>query len=907
MPAPRGSTVDTSTRLPRYRRIVAVFVAMTVLQASVAAFSIHLLSAVRAYVTGESLYSKGQKDAQIYLLDYAEKQREADYVLFMAALAVPLGDRAAREALQQAQPDIAKARQGFLDGGNHPDDIDGLIRMFRWFQHVSFMSRPIATWTEGDRVIEQMRAIVEHARASIQAGDADSTAISDMRMQAPVLNQKLTQLESTFSFQLGEASRTMQLLLLSLNGSIALLIMVSGLWFVRRSARIQASTEAEVVDRQASLQRLLDSAAEGLYGVDREGRCTFINKAALTMLGYERESELLGRDIHAVIHHSRADGQPYPSNESNVYRAYQSRQAAHSVDEVFWRKDGGAFPVEYWSHPVVHEGEVQGAVATFFDISERVEMQAALRRGELRLERLIDAVTDGVVTVDSEQKIVLFNRAAEAMFGTRATEALGGRVDRFIAKAVGAENPDKEADDAARSVVELHGPLHEFVGKRRDGQEFPVEASLSKLETERGTLTTVVLRDTTALHTANAERRARQVLEAANQAKTEFLSRMSHELRTPLNAVIGFAQLLRMDPVQPLSTEQRERVHHMESAGEHLLALVNDILDLSRIESGEMSVSSEAIPISAVVEEACTMVSPLVTEAGVEVTMSAATAGAPVARPGPFSGPHAGFREELWVQADRVRLRQILVNLMSNAIKYNRPGGSVAVTWRACEGQCEVLVIDTGQGIAPDKLGSLFEPFNRLGAEASRVDGTGIGLVLSRQLAEMMGGSLDITSTFREGTTASLKLKIAMSSPAANSAAAPTLPQVEQRPNQSMSVLYAEDNEVNAELMRQIVSMRPAVSLRIAENGSIALEMATLDPPDLMLVDMNLGDMTGIELARLLQRNRSTRDIRLVALSADALPAQIEAATRCGFEGYLTKPINVRELLAVIDNHWQEA
>ena len=908
-PAPSGSALDTSTRLPRYRRIIAVFVAMTVLQASVAAFSIHLLSAVRAYVTGESLYSKGQKDAQIYLLDYAEKQREADYVRFTAALAVPLGDRVAREALQQAQPDLAKARQGFMDGGNHPDDIDGLIRMFRWFQHVSFMSRPIATWTEGDRVIEQMRAIVERARASIQAGDASSTAISDMRMQAPVLNEKLTQLESTFSFQLGEASRTMQLLLLALNGSIALLIMVSGLWFVRRSALMQASTEAEVVDRQASLQRLLDSAAEGLYGVDREGRCTFINKAALTMLGYERESELLGRDIHAVIHHSRADGRPYPSNESNVYLAYQSRQASHSVDEVFWRKNGSAFPVEYWSHPVVHEGKVQGAVATFFDISERVEMQAALRRGELRLERLIDAVTDGVVTVDDEQKIVLFNRAAEAMFGMRATDALGSRVDRFIAKAAGTESSESQSEDdkdAARSVVELSGPLHEFVGRRQDGQEFPVEASLSKLETERGTLTTVVLRDTTALHTANAERRARQVLEAANQAKTEFLSRMSHELRTPLNAVIGFAQLLRMDPAQPLSVEQRERVQHMESAGEHLLALVNDILDLSRIESGEMSVSSEAIPISAVVEEACTMVSPLVTEAGVEVTLSPATAVAPATRSGPFADPLAGFREETWVQADRVRLRQVLVNLLSNAIKYNRPGGSVAVTWRVSEGQCEVLVVDTGQGIAPDKLGSLFEPFNRLGAEASRVDGTGIGLVLSRQLAEMMGGSLDITSAFREGTTARLKLKAAVSSPAANSAAPALLP-FEQRPSRQMSVLYAEDNEVNAELMRQIVRMRPAVSLRIAENGSIALEMATLDPPDLMLVDMNLGDMTGIELAQLLQRNRSTRDVRLVALSADALPAQIEAATRCGFEGYLTKPIKVRELLAVIDNHHQEA
>ena len=909
-PAPAGWAVDAANRLPRYRRIVVVFVAMTVLQASVAAFSIHLLSAVRAYVTGESLYSKGQKDAQIYLLDYAEKQREADYLRFVAALAVPLGDRAAREALQRVPPDLARARQGFLDGGNHPDDIDGLIRVFRWFQHVSFMSKPIATWTEGDRVIEQMRKTVEQARTSIQAGDPNSAAVSNMRVQAPLLNEKLTQLESTFSFQLGEASRTVQLLLLALNASIALLIMVSGLWFVRRSARVQASTEAEVVDRQASLQRLLDSAAEGLYGVDREGRCTFINKAALTMLGYQTESELLGRDIHAVIHHSRADGRPYPSNESNVYLAYQSQQASHSADEVFWRKDGSAFPVEYWSHPVVHEGEVQGAVSTFFDISDRIEMQAALRRGELRLERLIDAVTDGVVTVDDEQKIVLFNRAAEVMFGTRATAALGSQVDRFIVKAVGAEgseNPGEADEDSARPVTELSGSLHEFVGKRQDGQEFPMEASLSKLETERGTLTTVVLRDTTALHTANAERRARQVLEAANQAKTEFLSRMSHELRTPLNAVIGFAQLLRMDPAEPLSIKQRERVQHMESAGEHLLALVNDILDLSRIESGEMSLSSEAIPVSSVVEEACTMVSPLVTEAGVEVTMSPATQRLPAARPGAFSDALTGFHEEIWVQADRVRLRQVLVNLLSNAIKYKRPGGSVTVTWRVFEGHCEILVIDTGQGIAPDKLGSLFEPFNRLGAEASRVDGTGIGLVLSRQLAEMMGGSLDVTSAFREGTTARLKLKAAVSSPAANSAV-PTLPPPEQqRPSRQMSVLYAEDNEVNAELMRQIVYMRPAVSLRIAENGSIALEMATLDPPDLMLVDMNLGDMTGIELAQLLQRNRSTRDVRLVALSADAMPAQIEAATRCGFEGYLTKPIKVGELLAVLDSHQQEA
>ena len=890
-------TVGKIARLSRNWRIVAVFVTMTVLQASLAAFSIQLLSAVRAYVTGESLYSKGQKDAQIYLLDYAEQHREEDYARFMAALAVPLGDRAAREALQQSEPDIERARQGFLDGGNHPDDIDGLIRLFRWFRHVPFMSKPIATWTEGDRVIEQMRGLVDRARARILAGEPQSAALAEMRVQAPILNTRLTQLESAFSYQLGEASRTTQQLLLGLNLSIALLLIVTGLAFVRHSARVQAAAEAEVINRQESLQRLLDSTAEGLYGVDVEGRCTFINRAALTMLGFERESDLLGRDIHAVIHHSRADGRPYPANESRIYDAYRTRQASHSIDEVFWRQDGTSFPVEFWSHPVVHDGEIQGAVATFFDISDRVEMQAALRRGEMRLERLIDAVTDGVVTIDDDQKIVLFNRAAEAMFGTSAADAIGSPVDRFISKPRTDEDSATDKRTTAASVIALAGPLHELVGKRRDGQGFPVEASLSRLETERGLLTTVVLRDVTAMHTANAERRARQALEAASHAKTEFLSRMSHELRTPLNAVIGFSQLLRMDASEPLSIEQLERVQHVESAGEHLLALVNDVLDLSRIESGDMSVSQEAIQLSAVVEEAVTMVSPLVTEAGIEVFVSSEFLGVFSERP--ITPP-----DEVWVKADRVRLRQVLVNLLSNAVKYNRPGGRVLLSWKTADGECEVLVIDTGQGISEDRIASLFEPFNRLGAETSRVQGTGIGLVLSRQLTEMMGGTLNITSIFGEGTTASLKLRTA-SPPAITPVPRSTYP-IDGRTSQTLRVLYAEDNEVNAVLMRQIVSLRPGMSLRVADNGSMALEMASMDPPDLMLIDMNLGDMSGIDVARSLHRDRSTRDIRLVALSADALPEQIEAAMRCGFEAYLTKPINFRELLALLDSYSQD-
>jgi len=864
---------------------IAVLVAMTTLQVSLTAFSLYVLSAVRAYVTGESLYSKGQKDAQIYLVDYAENRRESDYQNLIRALSVPIADRHAREELQKADPDLGAALQAFLDGGNHPEDVNALVRVFLWFGRTPLMSTAIATWTEGDRAIEQMRLLVEDTHDRVRAGQTDAEAFRQIRLQAPELNRRLTHLESEFSHQLGQASRQTQKILLLLNGLFALVLTLSGIAFVRRSASIQARTEAEVVRRQESLQNLLDSAAEGLFGVDSHGRCTFVNRAALRMLGYDREQELFGQPILERIGVSTAEAQASGT---------PADAGRYSDSELYRRRDGSVIPVEHWSYPMLRDGRVEGTVTTFFDISERIRLRSELRRGQIVMERLVGEVSDGVITFDDARRILVFNGAAQKLFQMPAVAALGSPVERLF-----------EGELPPRALADPRpGAVYALTGRRAEtGELFQLEASFSRMQTDDGNLNTIVVRDVTEREQARIEREAREALEAANRARTQFLSRMSHELRTPLNAVLGFSQLLQVDGARSLTPLQLERIAHIEKAGHHLLALVNDVLDLSRIDAGEMAVSAESVELGAAVDEAATMTSPLVTQAGVELVVIAPPDGSARLHKGPFlrTGPAA-----VWVSADPVRLRQVLVNLLSNAVKYNRPGGSVTLSWRVQDDVCVLSVADTGIGMSADKVAQLFEPFNRLGAESSRVEGTGIGLALSRRLCELMGARLDVTSRPAEGTVATVTLALARPTP--KLVAAPRSDDArEAAPATALDVIYAEDNEVNAELVRQIVRSRPAISLRIAQSGQEALAMARAEPPDLMLVDMNLGDMTGLELARALRFHVQTRGIELVALSADVLPEQIAAALRQGFRDYLTKPVDFHRVLALLDDRLRVA
>ena len=387
--------------------------------------------------------------------------------------------------------------------------------------------------------------------------------------------------------------------------------------------------------------------------------------------------------------------------------------------------------------------------------------------------------------------------------------------------------------------------------------------------------------------TAQALEKAEISARVANAAKTEFLSRMSHELRTPLNAVLGFSQLLERSLE---GTDHLESVRHIRRAGRHLLDLINEVLDVSRIESGQISISLEPVRVSSIVSETTTLMQPLADEAGVSLLV---TPGA----------------TDTHVHADRQRLRQVLLNLISNAIKYNRAAGSVWLSWNRSGALTTITVRDDGPGIAPELHERLFVAFDRLGAANSGIEGTGVGLAVTRALAELMHGSVFVDS--RSGAGASFSVVLPSSpgrapidgEPAAGEGAAATAPDLGGGPDlgKRAIVLYVEDNEPNVQLVSSVVRLRPGWHLIHAGSCSLGLELARAHRPDLVLLDLHLPDGSGVDLLRALRRDEDLRDAPVVVLSADASRNQSRLLTDAGATGYLTKPIDVDELVALLD------
>ena len=378
---------------------------------------------------------------------------------------------------------------------------------------------------------------------------------------------------------------------------------------------------------------------------------------------------------------------------------------------------------------------------------------------------------------------------------------------------------------------------------------------------------------------------AKSVAEKANLAKSDFLSSMSHELRSPLNTILGFAQLMESDSPPP-TPSQKASIEQILQGGWYLLELIDEILDLSAIESGRLSLSLEPVSLVEVMLECQAMIEPQAQKRGIQMTFPQ-------------------FDISWFVNADRTRLKQVLINLLSNAIKYNREQGTVKVKCATSSPErIRISVQDTGAGLPPEKLAQLFQPFNRLGQEASAEEGTGIGLVVSKRLVELMGGEIGAESTVGVGSVFWIELNLAAATPQIVAGIADSTPVAQAQVHNDAplrTLLYVEDNLANMKLVEQIIARHPNIRLLAAVNGNSGIEIARVSQPEVILMDINLPDISGSEALKILRADPATTHIPVIALSANAIPRDIENGLSAGFFRYLTKPIKVNEFMDALD------
>ncbi|HKY36701.1 MAG TPA: PAS domain S-box protein [Polyangiaceae bacterium] len=751
-------------------------------------------------------------------------------------------------------------------------------------------------------------------------------------------------------------------------------------------------------------RQLIDAAPDAMVVVADDGRIAIVNMQAENLFGYAR-AELLGQAIEILIPERYRSS--HVGHRQGFINSPKLRPMGSGLSLFGRRKDGSEFPIEISLSPIQVEGRTL--------VSSAIRDVTLRRRAEQKFRALLEAAPDAMVIAGPDGHIVLVNAQAERLFGYGRDDLLGEPVERLVPQRFQgrhvAHRDGYIRDPKARGM----GSGLELFGVRKDGSEFPVEISLSPIETEDGTLISSAIRDITERRQAEAAaklaserlfsavesfhgalslydgsnrlimcnsacrelfasvvpgpligtsyadlidasvqrglfvatdgspdlkqrlldyhadpqgtidlrlsngatlrltnrrtleggivstaidisddveheaalRYARAEAEAASSAKSEFLSSMSHELRTPMNAILGFAQLLQRDKRTPLSESQQEKLGYVLQGGEHLLRLIDDILDLSRIEAGHVMISPEPVGVAEVLDELRQTLEPIATRAGIELTVHE---------------PPAGLAP---VKADRTRFKQILINFGSNAIKYGRPGGKAEVrAGSAGDTHVRVTISDDGIGIPLDKQDKIFQPFQRAGQEAGPIEGTGIGLSITRRLAELMAGRVGFESRPGAGSVFWVELPLYIRGQAGRSltpAPAAVGSALSSETGSVFRVVYIEDNPSNIAFMEAVMDELPSVELTTVPNAEVGIEVVRDTQPHAVIMDINLPGMSGYDATRRLHEWPETQHIPVIALTAAAMLGDRKRLADAGFYRYLTKPVKVEELLEALE------
>jgi signal transduction histidine kinase/CheY-like chemotaxis protein len=523
---------------------------------------------------------------------------------------------------------------------------------------------------------------------------------------------------------------------------------------------------------------------------------------------------------------------------------------------------------------------------------------ALLKAGALQ-SAILNSANFAIIATDEDGVIQLFNVGAQRMLGYASTEVINQvRPSQMHDQA---EVVQRAADLSVELKVHIAPGFEALAYKAsrgledvyettyicKDGSRLPIIVSITALRDGLGNIIGYLIIGTDNSLRRRAEADLKQAIhaaETASNAKSEFISRMSHELRTPLNAILGFAQLIETGIPAPTATQKRS-VDQILKGGWYLLELINEILDLALVESGRLALSNEPISMAEVLQECRFMMEPQALAHDVDMRFTEVG--------------HPAF-----VFADRTRVKQVVINLLTNAIKYNRPGGSVSVDFSARSGSgLRLHVRDTGVGMATSQLAQLFQPFNRLGREASAEEGTGIGLVVTKRLVELMGGTIGVESTVGAGSEfwVELRLSDAPALDRTESGSNPAAPLPGNPDDAPYSVLYVEDNPANLDLVEQIIARRADVNFFSAPEAGAGIAFARAYLPDVILMDINLPGISGMDAMQILRADPRTAHIPILALSANAVPRDITHALEAGFIDYITKPIKVRAFLEALD------